>query len=124
MSSDITERVISVRKKEELNQSQFAEKLGLQRTIISLCESGKRDFSDRTLRDIAAVFHINLEWLRTGVGDMKDEESPSVVLEELQEEYNLDDVDIQIIEHYINMAPLERQVFKDFIRGIKEKGEQ
>lgn len=124
MSSDITDRVIAVRKKEELNQSQFAEKLGLQRTIISLCESGKRDFSDRTLRDIAAAFHVNLEWLRTGEGDMYDEESPSVVLEELQEEYNLDDVDIQIIEHYINMAPLERQVFKDFIKGIKEKGEQ
>ena len=124
MSSDITDRVIAVRKKEELNQSQFAEKLGLQRTIISLCESGKRDFSDRTLRDIAAVFHINLEWLKTGKGDMKDEESPSVVLEELKEEYNLDDVDIKIIEHYINMAPLERQVFKDFIKGIKEKGEQ
>ena len=46
MNLDLINRVIEVRKNEELNQSQFAERLGLKRTIISLCENGKRDFSE------------------------------------------------------------------------------
>lgn len=121
---DIGERIKQVRKEKKCSQQKFAEKINLSANFIGLIESGARNPSERTLRDISDAFNINLEWLKTGKGDMKDEESPSVVLEELQEEYNLDDVDIQIIEHYINMAPLERQVFKDFIRGIKEKGEQ
>lgn len=121
MNLELTNRVISVRKNERLNQSQFAEKLGLQRTIISLCENGKRDFSDRTLKDIAAEFHVNLEWLRTGKGDMYDEESEEVLIEALKSEYNLDDIDIEIIQTYIKMAPLERQVFKNFIKNISDK---
>lgn len=121
MNHDLINRVITVRKNEELNQSQFAEKLGLQRTIISLCESGKRAFSERTLKDIAAEFKVNLEWLRTGQGDMYDEESEEVIITALKSEYNLDDIDIEIIQTYIHMAPLERQVFKNFISSVSDK---
>ena len=125
MDLDLINRVIEVRKNEELNQSQFAERLGLKRTIISLCENGKRYFSERTLKDIAIEFHVNLEWLKTGEGNMYDGETENVILNALQSEYNLDDIDIEIIQTYMKMAPLERQVFKDFIKKIadKKKGE-
>ena len=121
MDLDLINRVIEVRKNEELNQSQFAERLGLKRTIISLCENGKRDFSERTLKDIAIEFHVNLEWLKTGEGNMYDGETENVILNALQLEYNLDDIDIDIIQTYMKMAPLERQVFKDFIKNIADK---
>lgn len=126
MSNNIAKRVIEVRKAVHLNQTQFAEKLDLQRSIISLCESGKREFSERTLRDISAIFSVNLEWLKTGEGEMFDKESEDVVIDALRAEYNLDEIDIDIIRTYISMAPLERQVFKNFIKGIsdKNKGER
>lgn len=60
MSNNIAKRVIEVRKAVHLNQTQFAERLNLQRSIISLCESEKREFSERTLRDISAIFSVNL----------------------------------------------------------------
>ena len=119
--STLIDRIKLIRKEEGLNQTQFAEKLGLQRTIISLCESGKRNFSERTLKDIAAEFHINLEWLRTGEGDMYDEESEDAVIDALKSEYDLDDIDVEIIRNYINMAPIERQVFKNYVKSISDK---
>ena len=121
MQSDLPDRVVAVRKSEGLNQTQFAQKLGLQRSIISLCESGRREFSGRTLTDIAATFGVNLEWLRTGRGEMYDEESEDAVIEALRAEYNLDDIDVDIIKIYISMAPIERQVFKNFIKQLSDK---
>ena len=77
-------------------------------------------------KEIGAVFNVNLEWLKTGEGEMFDEESEDVVIDALRAEYDLDEVDIDIIRTYISMAPIERQVFKNFIKGIsdKNKGER
>ena len=57
---------------------------------------------------------------------MFDEESEDVVIDALRAEYDLDEIDIDIIRTYISMAPLERQVFKNFINGVsdKNKGER
>lgn len=118
--SEIAERVIQIRKENNLSQSQFASKLGLQRTIISLCESGKRDFSERTLRDICSCFDINYDWLKNGIGDKKNNISDSIIVL-LSKEFDLDEIDIEIIKGYIYMTPIERQVFKDFIKNIKNK---
>lgn len=116
----ITDRVIEVRKENNLSQAEFANKLGLQRTIISLCENGKRDFSERTLRDICSCFDINYDWLKNGIGEKNNNISDSVILL-LAKEFDLDEIDVEIIKGYINMSPIERQVFKDFIKNIKTK---
>ncbi|WP_405355246.1 helix-turn-helix domain-containing protein [Ruminococcus sp.] len=121
--NELTNRVIEVRKSEGLNQRQFAEKLDLSTNFINQCENGKREFSERTIKDIASTFKINLEWLRTGEGEMYDEESEEVVLEALKAEYGLDDKDIEIIQAYIHMVPLEREVFKNFIKNVQNKKE-
>lgn len=49
MSNSIAKRVIEVRKAIHLNQTQFAERLNLQRSIISLCESEKESFQSEHL---------------------------------------------------------------------------
>nr|DAG44480.1 MAG TPA: hypothetical protein [Caudoviricetes sp.] len=121
--NDLTNRVIEVRKSQGLNQRQFAEKLDLSTNFINQCENGKRDFSERTIKDIAGTFKVNLEWLRTGIGEMYDEESEEVVLEALKAEYDLDELDLEIIQAYIHMVPLERQVFKEFIKNVQNKKE-
>ena len=66
----MVQRIIEVRKAQNLNQRQFAEKLGLSRSFINQVETGKKNVSDRTITDICRCFHVNEEWLRTGVGQM------------------------------------------------------
>ncbi len=117
----INERLKKVRIDQDLSQQKFADKIKLSANFINLIERGARNASDRTLNDVAAEFHVNLEWLKTGEGDMYDEESGDVIIEALKSEYNLDDIDIEIIQTYMSMAPLERQVFKNFIRNVADK---
>ena len=116
--SDLISRVIKVRTDAGLNQSKFAEKLNLDRSTISMSESGKRSFSKRTLADICEKFNVNPVWLKNGEGEpYNDVVTPTMKL--LKAEYNLDDLDIQIIEKYLELSPIERQVFKDNIKKIR-----
>lgn len=121
----INDRIKMIRVDKGYSQQKFADKIKLSANFINLIERGSRNPSERTLNDISAEFNVNLEWLKTGEGDMYDEESEDVVIKSLKSEYNLDDIDLEIIQTYIKMAPLERQVFKDFIKNIadKKKGE-
>lgn len=121
----INDRIKMIRVDKGYSQQKFADKIKLSANFINLIERGSRNPSERTLNDISVEFNVNLEWLKTGEGDMYDEESEDVVIKSLKSEYNLDDIDLEIIQTYIKMAPLERQVFKDFIKNIadKKKGE-
>ena len=116
--SDLINRVIKVRTDAQMSQAKFAEMLNLDRSTISMYESGKRGFSRRTLSDICEKFNVNPEWLETGKGEpYNDTKAPTIKL--LKAEYNLDDLDIQIIETYLELSPIERQVFKDYIKKIR-----
>lgn len=63
-------RISLIRKTLGHNQDIFAEKLGLTKNFISLVETGKREPSDRTIKDICREFNVNEEWLRSGTGEM------------------------------------------------------
>lgn len=63
-------RISLIRKNAGMTQDKLAEVLGLTKNFISLIETGKRDPSDRTIKDICREFNVNEEWLRTGKGEM------------------------------------------------------
>ena len=118
MNKELIDRVIQVRKNANLNQSKFAEKLNLTRSIISLNECGKRNYSKRTLLDICNTFNVNMEWLLNGTGEIYSANS-NALMTMLAKEYNLDDLDIKIITQYLKLSPIERQVFKDYIKKLE-----
>ena len=66
----IGERIKQHRKETGLNQSEYAERLGVKQGIISAMEKGNRNVSDRTIRAICSEFNVNENWLRTGEGEM------------------------------------------------------
>lgn len=66
----MNKRICDVRKSQNLNQQGFADKLGLTKNFISLLETGSREPSDRTIKDICREFSVNEQWLRTGDGEM------------------------------------------------------
>ena len=114
----IVERAIKIRTDAGLTQAEFGTKLNLGKSIISLMESGKRNYTERVLNDICEKFNVNPEWLRNGVGEPYNEVVPTV-FKLLKAEYNLDELDIQIIEKYLELSPIESQVFKDYIKKIR-----
>lgn len=65
-------RIKEIRKKENLSQQKFADRLGIARGNIAAYEVGKNAPSDAVLSLICREFNVNEEWLRTGQGDMYD----------------------------------------------------
>lgn len=60
-----------MRKSASLSQDSFGDVLGLSRQYVTLLETGQREPSDRTIRDICREFCVNETWLRTGAGEMR-----------------------------------------------------
>ena len=68
-------RIKEIRRVYNLNQTQFAEKIGLKQPTIAGYENGK-DVPMSTIVTICQIFpDINKVWLCTGEGDMKLEQS-------------------------------------------------
>jgi transcriptional regulator with XRE-family HTH domain len=70
------ERVRIVRKKLGLNQSEFAKRIGLTQTSLSMIELGNTVFTDKNIKLICATFNVDETWLRTGDGEMFGVSSP------------------------------------------------
>lgn len=66
----MNERVKKIRLSENLNQSEFADKINISRSHLSLIENGVRSVTDRVISDICREFNINENWLRSGEGEM------------------------------------------------------
>lgn len=114
----IGERITFIRTNAGLTMTAFAERLNLSKSSISVAESDKSKLSKRAMIDICEKFNVNPEWLETGEGEpYNDAITPMMKL--LKAEYNLDELDIQIIEKYLELSPIERQVFKNYIKKIR-----
>lgn len=124
-------RIKLVRKEAGLTQQDFANKLNISKSTIESIEYGRREMSDRTLKDICRVFHISELWLRTGEGDMHPARTREVEIAEMTAKYFkaddsdfgyqlaliLNDVSDQELEVLYKVA--ERWV--DNIRAAREK---
>lgn len=64
------ERIKEIRKALNLNQVDFAEKIGLSQSSLGMIEVGKRTFSEKHIKLICTTFNVNENWLRTGDGNM------------------------------------------------------
>lgn len=53
-----------------LSQKDFGNKICLSQDHISSLEKGRRNITDRSIKNICNEFHVNEEWLRSGRGRM------------------------------------------------------
>ena len=70
------ERLKKLRKKLDLTQREFAEKLHIKQNTVATYEMGRIIPSDSVVAGICREFNVNEEWLRTGTGEMFIEETP------------------------------------------------
>jgi len=55
----------------KMTQADFGSQIGISQNYVWMLETGAREPSDRTIRDICREYGINEEWLRTGEGEMR-----------------------------------------------------
>ena len=111
------ERVKKIRKSLELTLEKFAQPLGVGKTAISKIEKDQVNLTDQMAKSICLAFNVNYYWLTEGKGDMFTG-TPESVVDEIAEDYHLDDIDKKIIERYLELSDKQRQVIKEYIKSI------
>jgi transcriptional regulator with XRE-family HTH domain len=64
------DRIRVIRKALKLTQGEFAKRIGIKSTALSMVELGKNALTEQNIRLICMTFNVNDVWLRTGKGEM------------------------------------------------------
>lgn len=67
---DVRQRIREIKDSKFMNQSEFAEAIGIKQGDLSSYLSGKRSIGISLINRIIIAFPINKTWLLTGKGDM------------------------------------------------------
>lgn len=111
------ERIKELRKILGLSQDAFGRKLGVTGTAVSRIEKGERTLTEQMALAICREFRVNYFWLTEGKGEMFSG-TPQNVVDEIAEDYDLDDVDKKIIQKYLELDEAHRKVLKEYFKSI------
>jgi transcriptional regulator with XRE-family HTH domain len=64
------ERLTKIRKALQMNQEEFAERLGMTGRALSMIEVGTNLLTEKNIKFICMTFNVSELWLRTGEGEM------------------------------------------------------
>lgn len=112
-------RIKELRKTLNLTQTQFGNKIGTTRDSIAGYERGSK-ISETTIRLICSVFDVNYFWLTEGTGDMFNA-FPETIIDEVVEEFKLNNDDKLLIETYLEMPDESRKEIMNFLKAFAEK---
>ena len=73
---NILDRIRQVRKALGLRQGEFAKRIGLTQTALSMIELDRVALTEKNIKLICATFAVDEKWLRTGKGEMFGAASP------------------------------------------------
>lgn len=72
------DRIKQIRKSAGLTQTAFGERLGLSMNYVYLMETGRKNPSQATVREICRQFSVREDWLRTGAGEPYRDLTPAM----------------------------------------------
>lgn len=91
--------------------------MGITKASVSRLERGDRNPSDQTVKSICREFNVNYAWLLEGKGDMFSA-LPETLLDELAEEYELDELDLLLVKKYLQLPAQKRATIKDYLVDV------
>ena len=113
------DRVKTVRQSLDLSQEAFGRALGVTKTAICGIEAGRRGLTEQMAKSICREFNVNYDWLKDGKGEMFDA-VPETLVDELAQEFQLDDLDKRIILGYLRLSEADRGAIKRYEQKILE----
>ena len=121
----INERMREVRKHEKLNQTEFANRVGISMSSISQMERGVINPTNQTIEFVCREFNVNRSWLETGEGEMKKpplNEVAAILADVLDkgESDPLYSIILAILETYQKLGEKDREFFTKYIDATKE----
>lgn len=117
---EMHERIKNVRKNNNMTQHEFAERLGVTRSVISNIELdrlAKPEQKASLIKLISKEFNVNEDWLLNGVEPMF---LPTVndLLKQLAQTHNFTDMEYKFLYEYLKLDLGKRQAVVEFLENI------
>ncbi len=120
---DIYDRFKEVRKQKKLSQTEFGKRVGVTIGVIKNIENKLVEPKDLFIKLVCKEYHVNYLWLTEGEGDIFLDDEDFLV-DELSEDYDLDEIDKKIVKTYIQLSHDDRMVLKNILKSIFEEDEK
>lgn len=116
----MNERIKELRKTLGLTLEEFGARIGMGKSSVSKIEKGLNGTTDQTIRSICREFKVSEDWLRTGEGDMFDQEQPSI-LARLSSEYKLTAREQSVVAAFLELDEADRAAIMRYVDKLVEK---
>ena len=115
----INERLIKLRKACRKNQADFGKAIGLARSGVAAIEAGQRKVTEKHLTMLSNwnEYNVNIDWLRTGEGEMFLSEETNI-LEAIRKEYHLTDRQFKFVSTFLRMPEKEKDIVFNFLSSV------
>lgn len=110
-------KIKEIRKALGLSQEAFGTRLGVTNTAICAIEAERRSLTEQMTKSICREFNVSYDWLKYGTGEMFDA-VPESLVDELAQDFDLDDLDRRIILGYLRLSETERAGVKKYVQNI------
>lgn len=120
----IAERITLIRKKQDpkMNQTEFAESLGMTRARYKNYELGAVIPDESTIRLICMTYNISRHWLETGEGNMEIELPEMDLAQEIAAlMHGCDPMDIAIMTAYVSLPEEYKKIWREKLYEAYEK---
>lgn len=111
------ERLKKLRKKLNITQQEFADKIGIKRNSYANYETGRNKPIDAIIKSICREFNVNEEWLRNGTGEMFNEKT-TFSLDDYAKNNNLTEMEKKLIVGFMGLEPEIREAVYSVFKCI------
>lgn len=112
------ERLIELRKRLKMSQTEFGKRIGLTVSSVSSIEVGSRDIQERHIKLILSAFpQVNEDWLRTGAGQMFLSDAPRS-LDQIIRDLSFSEICAKLLYAFDKLAPDQQEAVMVYTRAF------
>ena len=116
----IGSRIAHIRKKTELNQKEFAARLGISQGNLSDMENNKYSPSAATLLSVIRCFNVSIDWLLTGDGPVTIQVKKESELKE--ETDSLTEKEIELLSVFEQIPEEQKDLVINILKPFIKEG--
>ena len=113
----MNERLKQIRSHFGMSQAEFSKHILVGSSTLAMWEIGTRTPKDIHISKICSEFGISEEWFRNGIGEMFIENDNTIIFE-LSNKYNLDNLDVKILESSLKLSGEQRKAIKKYVYSL------
>lgn len=115
-------RIKDVRKYQNMNQSEFGNRIGVSRDTVANIEGGRIEIKDVVVKSICREFGVSEEWLRTGDGEMFGDRSEKEQIEAFLKDVKVDEgFKSRFVSMLAQFGPDDWKALEEVVQSIIEK---